>query len=284
VFVTWSKNLEIGVDFVDADHKVLIKLLNQVNDCIVQHEESTVIGSVLEALVEYTDYHFLREEKMMKISGYPNLLEHREIHLTLSSKVRKIYNDYQSEPWKVNPDDILAFLKSWLVEHIMGHDIEYREMCIDNKQATRAANNVSFLNVSDANGFPDWSNIRIMLVDDNPNFRRLVQTILKAVGVRHLQLINSADKAVARLSQRSADIVLCDMMMDGMSGTEFARQLEKMELPTRLVMMTGFSVDTMKDRSSDINVAGFLEKPIKARELLETIASAANQGHSVNDS
>ncbi len=163
----------------------------------------------------------------------------------------------------------------------MGHDVDYRDMCIENKKATRAANSVSFLNQSDSEGFSDWSNIRIMLVDDNPNFRRLVQTILKAVGVRHLQLVGNAKEGIAKISHRPVDVVLCDMVMDGMSGTEFARQLQNMDLPSRLVMMTGYSLDAMKDRSSDLNVSGYLEKPIKARELLETIAFAAGQNREI---
>lgn len=57
MLVEWSKDLETGVTFVDADHKVLINLLNQVNNCIEEHEDTSVLGSVLDALVEYTDYH-----------------------------------------------------------------------------------------------------------------------------------------------------------------------------------------------------------------------------------
>ena len=275
MLVNWSKTLETGVAFVDADHKVLINLLNQANDCIDQREESTVLGSVLDALVEYTDYHFLREEKMMYLSGYKGVDDHKDIHRALSDQVRTIYSEYQADPSSVDPIDVRDFLNSWLIEHIMGHDFAYRDACIEDSAATRAAGEVKFLGSLQSTPFNDWGQIRVMLVDDNDNFRRLIRTILKAVGVNNLQMVKSAGEGISRLSQRPADVVLCDWMMDEMNGTEFARQVQYLELPTRVVMLTGLSADVLKERSTDLNVMGYLEKPIKARLLLETIAKAA---------
>jgi len=275
VFVSWSKDLEIGIDFVDADHKVLINLLNQINDCVDQSEESTVVGSVLDALVEYTDYHFRREEKMLEVCGYTNLIGHRDVHNVLSDQVHTIYENYHDDPWKVDPEDILTFLQSWLTDHIMGHDFAYREICAGHPEASKIADEVKFFDNSSQDPFSDWQSLRIMLVDDNPNFRKLIQTLLKAVGVRHLQLIDNANDGISKLAQRPADVVLCDMVMDDMNGIDFARKVQSMELSTRVVMMTGFSSDEMRDRTSGLGVSDYLEKPIKAHSLLNTIAKAA---------
>ena len=275
MFVKWSKDLELGVDFVDADHKVLINLLNQINDCIDQHEESTIVGSVLEALVEYTDYHFRREEKMLEACGFPGLEAHKETHHELSGQVRQIYTDYQKNPWDIRPQDILAFLKTWLIEHIMGHDFEYKDVCVGNPLAEKLAGNVSFFENTTATPFSDWANLRVMLVDDNPNFCKLINTLLKAVGVRHLQVVDNAQAGVARLAQYPADVVLCDMVMDGMNGIDFARELQDLGVQSRIVMMTGFSTDEMIDRSAGLSISGYLEKPIKAHSLLARIAQAA---------
>ena len=275
MFVEWTKDLETGVTFVDADHKVLINLLNQVDDCIEQVEESTVLGSVLDALVEYTDYHFLREEKMMELSGYKGLDAHMSVHHALSQQVRNVYTDYQNDPWSVDPESVRGFLQSWLVDHIMGHDFAYRDTCVNNIEASRVAGDVHFLNGRGGTGFSNWDQIRVMLVDDNPNFRKLIQTILKAVGIRNLQMVDKPAEGLTRLAQRPADVVLCDWVMDDMNGTEFARKVNEMELPSRVVMMTGYSIDVLQDRSSDMNISAYLEKPIKARDLLETISKAA---------
>lgn len=273
MLVKWSKKLETGVTFVDADHKVLINLLNQVNDCIDENEDSSVLGSVLDALVEYTDYHFLREEKMMELSHYAGIETHKTTHRVLSGQVRAVYDDYQKNPWNVDPLEVRDFLQSWLVDHIMGSDFAYRDTCLDNTEASRAAGEVGFL--GNGSTFNEWEHIRIMLVDDNPNFRRLIRTILRAVGIRNIQIVENAQEGLARLAERPADVVLCDWVMEDMNGTEFARKVNELELPSRVVMLTGYSTDVLKERSSDLGVADYIEKPIKARTLLETISKVA---------
>lgn len=272
MFIEWSKSLEIGIDFVDADHKILINLLNQVNDCVEQHEEGTVVGSVLDALVDYTDYHFFREEKMLEACGYLDILEHQGTHKDLSAQVHRIYTDYNRDPWDVDPQDILAFLKSWLTDHILGHDFAYKSLCSGHSEASTAANKVSFYGGKDQEVFADWHDLRVMLVDDNPNFRKLIHTLLKAVGVRHIQLVDNAKDGIARLSHRPTDVVLCDMVMDGMNGIDFARHMQTMNVPTKIVMMTGLAVNEIRDRTTGLGVSGYLEKPIKAQSFLETIA------------
>lgn len=278
VFVEWTKDLEIGVPFVDADHKVLINLLNQVDECITQNEETTVLGSVLDALVEYTDYHFYREEKMMEFSGYEDLSKHAAIHRELSGQVRQVYTDFQADPWSVDPTSVRDFLQNWLIDHIMGHDFEYRDACTTNADATDKAGRLHFFGANgNGNGssFDEWEHLRVMLVDDNPNFRRLIQTILKAVGVKNLQLVENPQDGIARLAQRPADVVLCDWVMEEMNGAEFARKVSELELPSRVVLMTGYSTDVLQERSSHLDISGYLEKPVKARRLLEAISHAA---------
>lgn len=275
VFVEWTKTLETGVPFVDADHKVLINLLNQVDDCIHQNEETAVLGSVLDALVEYTDYHFRREEKMMELSEYEGLGAHQTVHRALSSQVRTVYTNFQADPWSVDPLSVRDFLQSWLVDHIMGHDFAYRDTCAADSEAARMAGEVHFLHGDGTGFFSQWEHVRVMLVDDNPNFRRLIHTILKAVGVRNLQLAETPHEGISLLAQRPADVVLCDWVMDDMNGTEFARRVEELELPTKVVLMTGYSTDVLRERSSDLNISAYLEKPVRARDLLETIARAA---------
>ena len=275
MIVEWNKGLETGVTFVDTDHRVLINLLNQVNACIEDNEESTVLGSVLDALVEYTDYHFQREEKMMELSGYAGLDAHISVHRALSQQVRDVYTNHQTDPWGIHPEQVRDFLQSWLTDHIMGHDFSYRDACLNNDDATRVAGEVKFVHDTNGSSFSDWQHIRVMLVDDNPNFRKLIKTILQAVGIRNVQVVSKPAEGLLSLAKRPADVVLCDWVMDDMNGTEFARKVTEMELPSRVVMLTGYSIDVLRDRSSDMSIAGYLEKPIKARDLLEMISNVA---------
>ena len=68
--IRWTKDLETGIPFVDGDHRILVRLLNQVDESITAFEESATLGSVLGALRDYTVYHFGREETMLRAAGY----------------------------------------------------------------------------------------------------------------------------------------------------------------------------------------------------------------------
>lgn len=272
--VTWTRDLEIGIPFVDTDHKVLINLLNQVNACVDQNEESFILSSVLSALAEYTEYHFSREEKLLELCNYPRLDQHRAEHANLAQQVRQIQNDFAQDEGSVTALEVYEFLNAWLVKHIKGRDVSFSTLCVGDPQALRQADRIGFLADAPLTIPVGWDEVRIMLVDDNANFRRLIKTVLNAVGVKHLELIDNAEEALGRLSRHPADIVLCDWVMEGMNGAEFARKMEEMELPTRVVLLTGYSIDTLQERSTNLNITGYIEKPIQPRTFLEAIANA----------
>ena len=124
--ITWTEALRVGVDSVDTDHKFLISLINQLDEAIEADQDRDVVGSVLNALLDYTVYHFRREEALMDACAYPELDQHRRAHAQLTDRVRAIRADYLNRPDGVVGADVLAFLKDWLTQHILGTDMEYR--------------------------------------------------------------------------------------------------------------------------------------------------------------
>ena len=121
--IIWSEQLSTSIPDIDKDHKVLIALLN---NCIEMHNEmdsndkSAELDSVLEELLNYTDYHFKREERIMEVCDYPNLHKHRLVHQHLLSSVLQKKQRYESGEETV--DSIMNFLCDWLTGHIVGMD------------------------------------------------------------------------------------------------------------------------------------------------------------------
>lgn len=274
--IQWSKDLEIGVPFVDADHRVLINLLNQVDTCVEEREESMVLGSILNALTHYTEYHFTREEKLMELADYDGVDAHKEVHQQLFHKVRAIFHSFAADPESVAAEDVRDFLSNWLSDHILVQDAGYRDACIDNLAASEAAETIPFIQGNgDQIPFKDLSLLRILLVDDNPNFCRLVRTLLKAVGIENVEVRELPSDGLDYLIRRPADVVLCDWMMDEMTGVKFAEKVRELELPSKIVMMSGLSIKTVKDNSRHVEINDYLEKPIDPQLLLETISRVA---------
>lgn len=123
--IHWTPDFSVGVGSIDTDHKVLISLINQLDDAIRGGEPRDTVSRVLDALLDYTDYHFAREELLMRACGYPDIEAHARTHATLRAQVHDIRNRYQRNPESIHAREVLAFLKNWLAAHIVGRDKLY---------------------------------------------------------------------------------------------------------------------------------------------------------------
>jgi PAS domain S-box-containing protein len=109
---------------------------------------------------------------------------------------------------------------------------------------------------------------RVLVVDDEPMVRRLVQVILG--GESEVDLAASAAEALERLlGPVSYDLVLCDLMMPEMSGAELCRRLEaeRPEAARRIVYMTGGAVTESLDSHLEETARPRLDKPFTPSEL-----------------
>ena len=64
--IQWSDQLSIGIDSVDKQHKVLINLLNKLNDAIAEGNADLILAEIFDGLSAYTIKHFAYEEELFK--------------------------------------------------------------------------------------------------------------------------------------------------------------------------------------------------------------------------
>lgn len=111
--------MRTGNDQIDRDHQVLVALLNKTAQNDIKEAQ---VDDVLSELVEYTHKHFRREEKIMKLCGYPELDKHCRIHEKLSSQVQSLSDQWQHNRSEENLDALRLFLRDWLFDHIINVD------------------------------------------------------------------------------------------------------------------------------------------------------------------
>ena len=122
-FLEWDDNYSVGDNIIDDQHKKLIKMIADFYEQIGIDSTKT-IRNTIDALADYTDYHFRYEEGVFGGTDYPEIEKHKEIH----KKFQKEVADLQ---YKVNNGAIIdrtevsSMLRHWLIAHIMDEDQKY---------------------------------------------------------------------------------------------------------------------------------------------------------------
>ena len=135
-YFKWSDSMSVGVTLMDEDHKTIITLINLLHENIHSKKDTKNISSIINVLVNYTIFHFEREEKIMQSANYPNLELHQKKHVSLKDEVRNIAELYD-EGQNLDQDKLLTFLKDWLSNHILKEDMQYRTFCENNEEVTK---------------------------------------------------------------------------------------------------------------------------------------------------
>jgi DNA-binding NtrC family response regulator len=113
---------------------------------------------------------------------------------------------------------------------------------------------------------------RILIVEDEPDIRRILQLFLTEKGFQ-VTVADQPARALEILEQGPVDLILSDVRMPGMSGLELLRYLKQRDPEIELVLMTAYS--SVKDAVEAIRLgaADYVEKPIDFRRLERVMAT-----------
>jgi hemerythrin len=128
--IRWKEEYSVGITHIDQDHKKLINLLNQFTIAYDHAMSEDFEKKALEELIEYTQYHFDREEKLMRENDYPDFEAHKAKHQEMIEQVStfvELYNEKGHDAMQ----EISEFLTVWLINHINGTDKEYTQYLND---------------------------------------------------------------------------------------------------------------------------------------------------------
>ena len=129
--LAWDSSYATGIQTFDDQHKVLIRMVNDLHDAMQQKRSKEAVGQILKGLADYTVTHFADEEKAFSRSHYPDEENHKRIHKKLVDQVVDFIGKFQSGE-AVLSHDLLSFLQDWLINHIKGEDKKYAPHLIKN--------------------------------------------------------------------------------------------------------------------------------------------------------
>lgn len=117
---------------------------------------------------------------------------------------------------------------------------------------------------------------RILIIEDEPSYREATGFMLRREGFEVAEAQDGAD-GLAQFDRQGADVVLLDLMMPGMPGTEVCRQLRQRGNPG-IIMVTARDSEVDKVIGLEIGADDYVTKPFSHRELVARIRAVLRRG------
>jgi DNA-binding response OmpR family regulator len=116
---------------------------------------------------------------------------------------------------------------------------------------------------------PVPSQTRILVVDDEADIAGLIKHTLERAGDISVQIVGSGDAALRVVSEQVPDLMILDLNLPVLSGTEVCRLLRAKPATARLpiIMLTARTGETDRVSGLDLGADDYITKPFSLREL-----------------
>jgi len=129
-FITWQEKYSVKIPSIDAQHKRLVEIINELYSSMKAGKTKDQLGKTLQDLVAYTKTHFSYEEGLLEKAGYGDLAEHKKQHEAFVEKISSTCKQYENGKLFMSID-ICNFLQGWLIQHIQGTDQKYSQLLLE---------------------------------------------------------------------------------------------------------------------------------------------------------
>jgi len=119
--IVWTDDMLLHIEKIDTQHQKLVTLLNHFGEAVHRKKSRKVIEDTINALADYTFYHFMTEETYFSQYHYPDSRQHKNEHRYFVQQVAE-FQKQLDQGGTIHSEDILLFLKSWVANHIQGID------------------------------------------------------------------------------------------------------------------------------------------------------------------
>jgi two-component system, NtrC family, response regulator HydG len=112
--------------------------------------------------------------------------------------------------------------------------------------------------------------IRILIVDDDPDFADSLAMVLEARGYQTITA-NSGEAAITISKKHHFDVAFIDVQLNGMNGLESYLQIRRRLPNVKCFLMTGYSMEHLLQQAAREGIIDILRKPLNMETLLHNL-------------
>lgn len=114
---------------------------------------------------------------------------------------------------------------------------------------------------------------RVLVVDDDAMQRRIAERTLKRLGYE-VQTVSSGEDAVDFVAHNPQDVLLLDMVMDGIDGAETLRRIKRLYPNQIAIILSGYACSDRVEEALRLGARGFIQKPVHLVSLATALVEA----------
>ena len=130
-------------------------------------------------------------------------------------------------------------------------------------------------NISSINRISDMTK-KILLVEDNKINQMITQKMLEQKGISSV-IIANGEEAIAHLKSNTYDLVLMDVHLPGINGTEATSEIRKFNTSTPIIALTAISLNENREMLLSYGMDEVITKPFVPEEFYEILFKFLSQ-------
>jgi CheY-like chemotaxis protein len=113
---------------------------------------------------------------------------------------------------------------------------------------------------------------RILIVDDEPQVANTIRLLLE-IGGHKIEIVEDAERALAVFEPGKFDLVITDLSLPKMNGTDLARAIRAHAATQPIILITAYAESIARDQEQLANVNRLMGKPFSIEQMQEALAS-----------
>jgi DNA-binding NtrC family response regulator len=123
------------------------------------------------------------------------------------------------------------------------------------------------------------TNIDVMVLDDEPTVCERLKDFFEKDGMK-VETFTESSKAVERLAEQRFHVVVTDLKMKGPTGIDVLVAVKNQNLPTEVIVITGYRTMDVTRAAECVGAYAFLDKPFHLEQLRDLVKKAAKKAGS----